>query len=96
MSLCLDILDRLERESEFFSRVIAGDESWILEYDSETKRQNSGVAHCKLSPNQEIENEQIQNQMDSLFFFDSQGIIHKEFLPPEQTVNQTFYQEVIK
>jgi len=36
---CLDLLDRLEREPEFFSRVITGDESWILEYDLKTKRQ---------------------------------------------------------
>ena len=34
--VCLDILDRLEKEPEFFSRIITGDESWILEYDSET------------------------------------------------------------
>jgi len=27
----LDLLDRLEREPEFFSRVITGDESWIFE-----------------------------------------------------------------
>ena len=37
--VCLDLLDCLERESEFFSRVITGDESWILEYGPETKRQ---------------------------------------------------------
>ena len=36
----LDILDRLERAPEFFSRVITGDESRILEYDPETKRQS--------------------------------------------------------
>jgi len=29
--VCLDLLDRLERELEFFSRVITGDESWILD-----------------------------------------------------------------
>ena len=38
--VCLDLLDRFEREPEFFSRVITGDESWILEYDPETKRQS--------------------------------------------------------
>ena len=37
---CLDLLDRLEREPEFFSRVIIGDESWIFEYDPETKCQS--------------------------------------------------------
>ena len=38
--MCLDLLDHLEREPEFFSRVITGDESWILEYDPETKSQS--------------------------------------------------------
>ena len=28
--VCLDVLDRLEREPEFFSRNITSDESWIL------------------------------------------------------------------
>ena len=60
-NVCLDLLDRLEREPEFFSCVITGDESWILEYDPRDKTPKSGVAHCKLSPSQESENEQIQN-----------------------------------
>ena len=29
-------------------------------------------------------------------FFDSQGIVHKEFVPPGQIVNQTFYREVLE
>ena len=29
-------------------------------------------------------------------FFDSQGIVHKEFVPPGQTVIQTFYREVLE
>ena len=52
--VCLYLPDRLEREPEFFSRVITGDESWILEYDPTPK---SGVAYCKLYPSQEGENE---------------------------------------
>ena len=45
----LDLLDRLERELELISRVITGDESWILEYDPETKRQ-SREWHAANSP----------------------------------------------
>ena len=57
----------------------------------------SRVAHCKLSPSQENENEQIQNQIHAhLFFFDSQWIIHNEFVPPGQTVNKTFYRVVLE
>jgi len=33
------------------------------------KTPNSGVAHCKFSPSQESENEQIQNQIDAHLFF---------------------------
>jgi len=29
-------------------------------------------------------------------FFDSKGIVHKEFVPPGQTVNQTFYLQVLE
>ena len=32
------------------------------------KTPKSGLAHCKLSSSQESENEQIQNQIDALFF----------------------------
>jgi len=38
--VCLDLLDHLEREPEFFIRVIRGDESWILEYDPEESTRN--------------------------------------------------------
>ena len=33
------------------------------------KTPKSGVAHCKLSPSQESENDQIQNQIDAHMFF---------------------------
>ena len=56
------------------------------------KTPNLGVAHCKLSPPQESENEQIQNKIDAhIFFSDSQGIVDKEFVQPGQAVNRTFY-----
>ena len=71
--VCLDLLDRLEREPEFFSRVITGDESWIFQYDPETKRQSREWRTAKLSPSQESENEQIQNQIDAHLFFWQSG-----------------------
>ena len=29
-------------------------------------------------------------------FFDANGTVHKEFVPPGQTVNQQFYLQVLK
>ena len=67
--VCLDLLDRLVREPEFFSRVFTGDESWILGVRPRDKMPNSGVAHCKPSQSQESENEQIQNYIDAHWCF---------------------------
>jgi hypothetical protein len=39
-NICQEILDRLETEPDFMDRVITGDESWVSEYDPETKRQS--------------------------------------------------------
>ena len=38
--VCKDILDCLETEPDLLDNVITGDESWIFEYDPETKRQS--------------------------------------------------------
>ena len=73
--VCLDLLDRLEREPEFFSRVITGDESWILKYDPETKRQ-SREWHTANSPRPKkarMSKSKIKSML--ICFFDSpQGI----------------------
>ena len=83
--------DRLEREPEFFSCIITGEESWILEYNPETKRQ-SWERHTANSPHPKKER-MSKSKIKSMFicFFDSQGIVHKESVP---SINQTFYQEV--
>ena len=94
----LDLLDRPEREPEFFSRAMTGDESWILEYDPETKRQSREL-HTANSPRPK-KGRMSKSKMKSMliYFFESQGIVpvHKEFVPPGQTVNQTFYREVLE
>jgi len=94
--VCLDLLDRLKREPEFFSRVITRDESWILEYDPKTKRQ-SREWHSANSPRPKkarMSKSKIKSML--ICFFDSQRIVHKEFVPPGQTVNQTFFWEVLE
>jgi len=94
--VCLDLLDHLEREPEFFSRVITGDESWILEYDPETKRQSQEwhTANSPCPKKARMSKSKIKSML--ICFFDSQGIVHKEFVPRGRTVNQTFYREVLE
>jgi len=45
------------------------------------------MAHEKLSLSEESTHEQIQGEnYDYCFFFDSRGIMHKEFVPPGQLI----------
>ena len=48
LEICQDLLGRLEIEPNFFP-YITGDESWVLDYDPETKRQREEW-HTKSSP----------------------------------------------
>lgn len=93
---CLDFLEQIENDPSFLERVITGDESWIFEYDPETKRQ-SQEWHTSASPRQKkgrMSKSKIKSML--ICFFDSQGIVHKEFVPQGQTVNQHFYKEVLE
>ena len=53
------------------------------------------MAHEKFSSSEESPHEQIQCENHDYCFFDSRDIVHKEFLPPGQTVNHTFYKDVL-
>ena len=78
----LDLLDRLERKTKFFSRVITCDESWILEYDPETKRRSREWYTANSPRPKKARMSKSKIKLMIICFFDSQGIVHKEFVPP--------------
>ena len=54
------------------------------------------MAHEKFSSPEESTHEQIQGENHDYCFFDSRGIVHKEFVSPGQTVNHAFYKDVLE
>ena len=52
------------------------------------------MAHEQLTAPNESKNEQIKIIL--ICFFDSQGVVHKEFVPQGQTVNKQYYREVLE
>jgi len=68
----------------------------VFDYDPETKRQSSEW-HTKSSPRPKkarMSRSTVKTMI--IVFFDSRGIVHKEFVPPGQTVNHTFYKDVLE
>ena len=82
-------------EPNFLHRVITGDESWVFDYDRETKRQ-SEEWHTKSSPRPKKARMSRSRVKTVIVSFDSRGIVHKEFVPSGQTVNHAFYKDVLE
>jgi len=96
LEICQDLMGRLEIEPRFLVKVITGDESWVFDYDLETKRQ-SEEWHTESSPR--LKKERLSRSRVKIMiivFFDSHGIVHKKFVPPGQIINHAFYKDVFE
>jgi Transposase. len=76
-------------------RIINGDENYIYSYDPEIKQKSSQWRRWS-SPRLKKAC-QLKNKVKSMFFafLWSQGIVDREFIPQNHTVNSTFYCDVL-
>lgn len=92
----MDIIKESKMDRNFLYNIVTGDETWCFQYDPETKRQSAEWKHPD-EPNSKksrLEKSKVKTML--ICFYDSKGIIHKEFVPPDQTVNAVFYLGVLK
>ena len=91
-----ELQEAVRHDPNFLSRVITGDESWVYDYDPETKQQSTQWK-TPSSPRPK-KARQVRSNIKSMLiiFLDIQGIVHKEFVPPGQPVNGKFYCEVLR
>lgn len=93
---CQENLDMCKRDPKFLDNVITGDESWVFEYDPETKRQSSEW-HTLASPRpKKARMSKSKVKIMLIAFFDIRGLVHHEFVQPGTTVNSKFYLEVLR
>ena len=91
-----DIIAAAVNNPNFLKSIVTGDETWCFQYDPETKRQ-SAEWKSKNSP-QAKKVRKVPSKIKTMLitFFDSKGIIHKEFVPTGQTITGAYYLEVLK
>ena len=93
---CQDILELLETEPNLLKRVVAGDESWIFEFDPLTKRQSLEWMSAS-SPRPKMSRVfKSTIKVMLVAFFDAHGTVHAEFLPQGQTINQHIYKNILR
>jgi len=96
LAVCQDLKRELENDPHFLSRVITGDKSWCYGYDPESKQASSEWKTPRSPRPKNIR--QVRSNVKTMLicFFDIQGIVHREFVPRGQTLNQEFYLGVLK
>ena len=76
---CQVIIAMADADRKIFNKIITGDETWCFTYDPETERQNSEWVG-ETSPRPKGLKFQ-RSRINTINFFDSQGVVHKEFVP---------------
>ena len=94
--VCEDTLEEIGADPDFLRHIITGDETWVFQYDPETKRQSQQwfTPNSPRPKKARMSKSKIKTML--ITFFDQKGLVHHEFVPQGQTVNQHFYQEVLK
>ena len=88
--------DLLERQDDILGHVITGDETWVYQDDPETKRQIAQWETANSPRPKKFRQSKSRVKTMLLTFFDIRGIVHYEFVPTGQTVNQVYYLEVLE
>ena len=96
VQVCQDILEQLQTEPYLLKRFVTGNETWIFEYDPLNKRQSLEWKSA-LSPRPEKARVfKSKTKVMLITFFDVHGIVHAEFLPQGQAINQHVYKNILQ
>jgi len=95
VAICQELKETVKNDPMLLLNVIIGDESIVYAYDPETKLQSSQWKSPG-SPRPKKTHMQKSKLKTLICFFDQEGIVHWEFVPPGMTVNADFYCDVLR
>ncbi len=84
-----NFLQMHENDPEFFNKIITADETW------KSKCQSVTWVGPWLPKAKKLCFEKSRIKTILVVFFDSRGVIHREFVPTGQTVNANFYKDIL-
>ena len=86
-----DIILTADDDPNFLKTIVAGDETWFFQYEPLTKWQSAVWKYPEDSPPRKVRLQKSKVKTMLFTFFDSKGMIDKEFIPEVSTVNGQYY-----
>jgi transposase len=96
LSVATNMLQEAESDENFMGQIIMGDETWVYEHDPEKKHQSSQWKSAYSPRPKKVCQVRSKVKVMLIVFFDMEDIVHYEYVPQGQTVNQQFYLQVLK
>ena len=84
-----------DQDPLLLENIVTGDETWSYKFNPESKRQSMAWCSPTSHPPKKSRLQKSKAKTQLIAFFDNKGIIHKEFVPIDQTTNAAFYQAVL-
>ncbi|UYV79611.1 hypothetical protein LAZ67_18000028 [Cordylochernes scorpioides] len=96
LATCENMLEMTRTDPEWKDKIITGDETWVYDYDPETKRQYAewrGQGEPRPKKSRILKS---RNKVLLVAFLDNKGIVHHEYLPAGQTIIKEMYLDILR
>ncbi|UYV69540.1 hypothetical protein LAZ67_6003928 [Cordylochernes scorpioides] len=96
MDVCKNMVEMTRTDPEWMQKIITGDETWVYQYDPETKRQSSQwIERGEPKPKKaRFTKSKVKTLL--VTFFDINGLVHHEFIPFGRKINQEVYLGIMR
>ena len=90
LTVITNLLQEAEMDQNFMDGIITGDETWAYRYDLETKHQSLQWKSPKSPRPKKVHQVCSKVKVMLIVFFDMEGIVHHEYIPEGQTMNERY------
>jgi len=95
LALARDLLQCADKDAKFMKTIIIGDESSVYWYNPETRAQSSHWKTLGSLRPKKVRQVWRKVKVMLIIFFDHESVVHHEYAPDGQTVNEEYCIEVL-
>ena len=91
VKFCEDMLEKIKDHLDILRQIITEDKTWVFQYDPEAKRQSMQWKTAESPRPKKVHMSKSKIKVMLIAFFDQKGMVHHEFVPEGETVNNPLY-----